>query len=230
MLVVLLSLLSLTSLHPIHGVSVSVSVEEVLTHQKHSLDLSAKVTASTQPRLFSPQTYIQTFFGALGSGISSLIGLEGGAEESKSFTDLQGQHTGSNVQVRLPQCPVTGAQGRVRKEGGTRRGEDLLLLQEHKILDGQRAAAERHAEQRTNLAEIAALAAPLGGVIRTSGLRARGCRAVGAVSRLVGPSRRRACGGPSRGAPRWPVRASLPARDSDLPPSRGATGRPHPSR
>ena len=50
MLVVLLSLLSLTSLHPSHGVSVSVSVEEVLTHQKHSLDLSAKVTASTQPR------------------------------------------------------------------------------------------------------------------------------------------------------------------------------------
>ena len=114
MLVVLLSLLSLTSLHPIHGVSVSVSVEEVLTHQKHSLDLSAKVTASTQPRLFSPQTYIQTFFGALGSGISSLIGLEGGAEESKSFTDLRGQHTGSNVQVRLPQCPLTGAQCRLR--------------------------------------------------------------------------------------------------------------------
>ena len=124
MLLVLLSLLSLTSLHPSHGVSVSVSVEEVLTHQKHSLDLSAKVTASTQPRLFSPQTYIQTFFGALGSGISSLIGLEGGAEESKSFTDLQGQHTGSNVQVRLPQCPVTGTQCRVRTR--TRLEEELL--------------------------------------------------------------------------------------------------------
>ena len=124
MLVVLLSLLSLTSLHPIHGVSVSVSVEEVLTHQKHSLDLSAKVTASTQPRLFSPQTYIQTFFGAHSTGISSQNGLEGGAEESKSFTDLQGQHTGSNVQVRLPQCPVTGAQCRVRTRN--RLEEELL--------------------------------------------------------------------------------------------------------
>ena len=110
-----LLLLSLSSLRQGQGVSVSVSVEEVL---RPPLDLSES------KGLFSPQTYIKTFFGALGSGISSLIGLEGGAEEIKSLTDQPRQHTGSNVRVSLPQCPVSGPRCRVRNKN---RVEEELL-------------------------------------------------------------------------------------------------------
>ena len=113
-----LLLLSLTSLPQGLSVSVSVSVEEVLTNQRQAVDLSES------KGLFSPQTYIKTFFGALGSGISSLIGLEGGAEEIKSLTDQPRQHTGSNVRVTLPQCPVTGPRCRVRNKN---RVEEELL-------------------------------------------------------------------------------------------------------
>ena len=123
-----LLLLSFVSLHTGQGVSVSVSVKEVLTNQRQAVELSTNQdTASSMSEskgLFSPQTYIQTFFGALGSGISSLIGLEGVAEKSKSFSDQQGPHTGANVRVTIPQCPVSGPKCRVRNKN---RVEEELL-------------------------------------------------------------------------------------------------------
>ena len=119
-----LLLLSLSSLHQGQGVSVSVSVEEVLVNQRQAVNISTNQTLSESKGLFSPQTYIKTFFGALGSGISSLIGLEGGAEEIKVLTDKPRQHTGSNVRVTLPQCPVSGPRCRVRNKN---RVEEELL-------------------------------------------------------------------------------------------------------
>ena len=95
-----------------------------MTNQRQTVELSTNQTLSESKGLFSPQTYIKTFFGALGSGISSLIGLEGGAEEIKALSDQPRQHTGSNVQVTLPQCPVSGPRCRVRNKN---RVEEELL-------------------------------------------------------------------------------------------------------
>ena len=123
-----LLLLSLTSFHQGKGVSVSVSLEEILTNQRQAGDIPtnqvAASTLSESKGLFSPQTYIKTFFGALGSGISSLIGLEGESEDRKTFSDKEKQHTGSNVLVTLPQCPVTSSKCRVRNKN---RVEEELL-------------------------------------------------------------------------------------------------------
>ena len=133
-------LLLLTSLHLGQGVSVSVSVEEAeLTN-----NFGETSTMSESKQLFSPKTYIQRFWAALGTGISSLIGLE--SEQKKQDKTNDDRHTKSNVSVKLPQCPVTSSECRVRSRN--RVEEELLTCgkaaQVGRVVNGSDVAPGAH--------------------------------------------------------------------------------------
>ena len=120
-------LLAVSSLHRLHCLSISVSLDEVEAKEKQAE---------------ADQTYMEMFMSSIGSSLVSLLGISPSLVPREDInTSFSQPHTGSETGVRLPVCEAEDGQCR------TVYGEDLSCgrpYQEGRVVNGSQSSPGSH--------------------------------------------------------------------------------------